>query len=282
MRPYSQEGSGRKISQTLQMEGLLSDIFSCLSGRKIVALETEHVNDFVISESWSYLSFLSFGELAFCYKSSKTDHDLELYENGLNDLADRLGVQVKRLPSFGLVVPACERLYRFYENVEIKNACFQMLGSAHVACSGQILRHLGIIYEKNILQYVTKVRTDIVAIVTSNIEGLKKEDRLKCVIKLIAAKGKRSTVVVTKNNNNYEFTLNSAYEESNHLEVEVSLGAISMSLDEIVKLREGATITLPGTETFRGFLNLGLDSFAEVEIRMDNGEMVLEVQSILM
>jgi hypothetical protein len=268
------------LSQTVFLEGLLSELFECLSGRRIIVIETAECSPISIDESWSFVSFAPVGEVGFSYLGSGAAGDIVLNEAGLTSISKIIGIQTRRTAGFTLLRPMHQRLYRVYE--DRNSGSLEKIGDVQIAVSGREIKCLYGRYNKPIHTKWMKLRVDVVAIMARNVGHIYCGKRIPSAVFLVVNNEKVMEVKMDTDGEMISFEKKQSIDLDDDIQLEVSLGAISISLEELLRLREGSNITVQIQRKLTGYLGLGADSFAEVELHFGESAMAIEVKNILL
>lgn len=268
------------LSQTVFHEGLLSDFFSCLSGRRIVVVETMNIGPVSLDDSWGFVSFAPVGELGFSYLAGGRFGELLLNEAALASISQKIGIQTRRTEGFTLLRPMYQRLYRIYEDRGSQN--LDKLGDMQIAVIGRELKYLYERYNRLTLIRWIKIKVGISA--KFNLSGgeVKSGKVVQCSIFLQVNNQKEKEVKMVGEGECISLQMIESADQEDDLQLEVSLGAISMSLEELLRLREGSRISVKIQKNLKGYLGLGADSFAEVELRFGDDAMAIEIKNVLL
>jgi hypothetical protein len=268
------------LSQTVFHEGLLSELFGCLSGRKIVVVETMMCSPISIDESWSFVSLAPVVEVGFSYTASDSAGELALNEAGLALISERIGIRARKTPGFTLLRPMHQRLYRVYEDHDSRS--LDQLGDVQIAVSGRESKSLYGRYNNPMLMKWMRVKVGITAKVDHLLGDVDRGKRIPCSVFLEFNNKNMMEVKMDASGESLSLEAIKSVDLDDEVHLEVSLGAIRISLEELLRLREGSKITIQIRKTLRGYLGLGADSFAEVELHFGDDVMAIEVMNVLL
>lgn len=268
------------LSQTLFHEGLLSEVFSCLSGRRIVVVETMILEPVSLDSSWGFVSFAPVGEIGFSYSSCGQFGELLLNEEGLASISKKIGVHTRRTKNFTLLRPMYQRLYRVHE--DRGSQALYKLGDMQIAVVGREIKCLYAHYNRLKLVKWMKLKAHLSARFNISIAELEPGKKIPCSVFLQTHNQNVMEVNMVGSSDGVSLQMLESSDLEDELQLEVSLGAINISLEELLKLREGSSIVVQIERTLKGYLGLGADSFAEVELRFVDNAMAIEIKNVLL
>lgn len=95
-----------------------------------------------------------------------------------------------------------------------------------------------------------------------------------------SATGKLFSARLDNNENTLHFMLEQEMESTSTVQLDLSLGSLKMSLAELLSLRPGQLISLPGIDELSGEVKLADATVAEVSLQMDGKELSLVVKKL--
>jgi len=233
-----------------------------------------------LDDSWSFISFAPVGEIGFSYSSSGQFGDLLLNEAGLTLMSRKFGTQTRRTTGFTLLRPMYQRLYRVYE--DRGSLTLEKLGDMQIAVIGREMNRLHARYNKLIHIKWIRLKVCILAKFDVSQESLKPGKIVPCSAFLHVNQQEIMEVKMVESGEYISLQMIESAELEDEVQLEVFLGAISISLEELLRLREGSSIKVQIQKTLKGHLGLGADSFAEVELRFGDDAMAIEIKNILL
>jgi hypothetical protein len=262
-------------------------MLAIFAGREMVALETAYHESFDKDLKWNTFQINKITELGFACTSScegeiwSSDFNVTEHTDLIAALGTNTGIEISSIQSFTLLKPISQKLYKVYAKDDESGSYYQA-GSIGVAING---RDVASIVNDLLVNPVTKryqIGFKLCACLQGSVQKIGLGTKIPCRFFLVRRGGVKMEVIMSKEENVYTLRQISSPDDTSELLVDVVLGSLSMSVHELIKIREGEKISFGFLPKLTGFLSLGAEVFAEVELDVRDGEVSLKVNNILL